>query len=128
MNGNVGSAAWPDSLDVLAIGLFALAVIGLPLWGHWLMILDVRAYLRALRGALVVVQRNLTHLPAWARHDNPVCLKMLGLRMPCSEEDIKRAYRQRAEQLHPDRGGDRQQFMRLKQYLDQSLQIVRNSR
>ncbi len=44
---------WPDAVDLFAICLFLAAVIVLPLTGYWLTVLDIRAYMRALRGVLV---------------------------------------------------------------------------
>jgi hypothetical protein len=37
-------------------------------------------------------------------------LGRLGLRAPCTREDIKAAYRSRALEVHPDRGGDPGEF------------------
>ncbi len=64
-------------------------------------------------------------LPAWARHETPGCLKALGLSLPCTERQVKNAYLQLAEQLHPDRGGDRREFLRLQRQFEQSLQFLR---
>ena len=35
----------------------------------------------------------------------PAAFKVLGLRAPCTTEEIKAAYRRRAMEVHPDRGG-----------------------
>ncbi len=40
----------------------------------------------------------------------PAALGRLGLRAPCTREDIKAAYRRRAMEAHPDRGGDPAEF------------------
>ncbi len=40
---------WPDQVDSFAISMFLLLMVGLPMFGYWLMVADFRAYLRALR-------------------------------------------------------------------------------
>ncbi len=104
---------WPDGIDLAAMlvllgGLFACAVAG-----YVLLALDVRAWYRALRRALIVVSDRLPHFPRWTRLQTPRCLAAMGLRLPCSEEQLLHVYRQRVKELHPDRGGDRKRFMRL---------------
>lgn len=116
---------WPDQVDSLAISLFVLLVVGIPLVGYCLMVADVRAYLRALRGALVIVKYHFTSIPNWARRETPGCIRALGLRLPCTETDLKIAYHRLAEQLHPDRGGDRRKFAHLKTQFEESLKFVR---
>ena len=39
--------------------------------------------------------------------------EILGVSRDASEEDVKRAYRRRARQLHPDTGGDQEEFKEL---------------
>jgi hypothetical protein len=41
----------------------------------------------------------------------PSALGLLGLRAPCSLGEIKAAYRRRALEVHPDRGGSREDFL-----------------
>ncbi len=115
---------WPDQIDIAAIGIFLVVVIGLPLLGHWFMILDIRTYLRALRGALGRITHVFPGLPMWARYQTPGCLRSLGLELPCSEEDVKTAYRNLAETHHPDRGGDRRIFLRLQRQFEKSLEFL----
>jgi hypothetical protein len=117
---------WPDQIDITAIGIFIAVVIGLPLLGHWLMILDIRAYMRALRGALVRITHVFPGLPNWARYQTPGCLRSLGLKLPCTEEDVKTAYRNLAEKHHPDRGGDRQIFLRLQRQFERSIEFLQD--
>ena len=117
--------AWPDSLDLSALLLFLLAVVLTPLIGYWLTVLDIRRWLRALRGALVRVVQSRNPVPDWVDQETPPCLRALGLSFPCTEEDVKQAYRRRAEAVHPDRGGDIRRFLLLQQQLEQSLHYVR---
>ncbi len=106
---------------------FAGVAFGLPLVGYWLMVIDVRAYLRSLRRALVVVARAATATPYWAaRRDRPICLQALELNMPCTEEQVLAAYRERVKALHPDRGGDLQQFLRLQKHFEQAMHLARS--
>jgi curved DNA-binding protein CbpA len=45
--------------------------------------------------------------------------------MPCDESDVMRAYRARVKTLHPDRGGDKKQFLLLQKQFEESLDYVR---
>lgn len=116
---------WPDLVDRTAIMLFILWVVVLPALGYWCLVADIRAYLRALRGALIKVTNHFPSIPAWARFETPHCLKALGLRLPCSEADVKRAYRRKAELMHPDRGGDKAKFMILQRQFEQAIEFLR---
>lgn len=116
---------WPDVYDLGAIAVFLSLCLMLPLLGHYFMVIDFRAYLRALRGVLVKLTVYLPELPAWTRYETPPCLRSLGLRSPCTEDDVKRAYRRMAEEVHPDRGGDKDRFLLLQQQCEQSLAYVR---
>ena len=116
---------WPDVVDRSVIVLFLVGVILLPAIGYWCMVIDIRAYLRALRGAMIKVTNHFSRIPAWARLETPACLSALGLRLPCNEEDVKRAYRRKAELLHPDRGGDKAKFLILQRQSEQALEFLR---
>jgi len=118
-------APWPDRVDILGLILFLLAIVVLPLCGYWLTVLDVRAYLRALRGVLVRVSQPFSTTPSWLRDETPPCLRSLGLTLPCTEADVKHAYRQLAKELHPDRGGDIRRFLLLQEHLEQSCHFLR---
>lgn len=54
----------------------------------------------------------------------PNYLSALGLRWDCTREDAKRAYRDLAQQLHPDRGGDGGQFRHLRTHYERALQHI----
>ena len=47
------------------------------------------------------------------RDDASESLAQLGLMLPVTVEDVREAYFQRAQRLHPDRGGDANSFKRL---------------
>lgn len=116
---------WPDAIDLGIIGLFVAIGIGLPILGHWLAILDLRAYLRSLRGMLVKASHVFPGMPNWARYHTPGCLIALGLKLPCTEDDVKIAYRALAQIHHPDRGGDREKFTMLQRHFDNSIAFLR---
>lgn len=117
---------WPDGVDRLAIAVYLLAAFGLPLLGYVAMTRDIRQYLRSLRRALVAVSRVATPLtPYWVMLDRPPCLRDLGLDDACTEEQVLAAYRERVKSLHPDRGGDLRQFLRLQRHFEQAMHLAR---
>lgn len=119
------TGAWPDGLDLLAIvGFFAVA-LGLPAWGYFFMACDFRRWLRSLRRALVSVVRRSPDTPYWLLMDQPPCLAALELTLPCSEQQVLSAYRAKVKQLHPDRGGDMQEFLDLQKHFEQAVFLVR---
>ena len=118
--------SWPDSFDFTAIGVYLGLTIGAIVIGYALMVIDIRAYLRALRGALVKVAYHFQNVPTWARYETPHCLRALGLMLPCTEQEVREAYRSFAEKLHPDRGGDRKQFMQLQRDFEASMRFLRD--
>lgn len=123
----LAKADWPDMVDGFALVVFLTLVVLLPALGYWFMVIDIRAYLRALRGMLMVVQRRFRPtVPDWARRETPGCIRSLGLELPCTEEDIKQAYRRLADEVHPDRGGDRHRFMVLRRQFEEALCFLRD--
>ncbi len=123
--GLLASPPWPDTIDISAIILFMAATLGIPLLGYLLLYVDLRTYYRALKGVLVRVTVHFPTVPAWARHETPGCMRALGLRLPCTESELKKAYRALAEKHHPDRGGDPQQFHRLHEQFEAALEFLR---
>ena len=72
----------------------------------------------------MVVTGYRTELPEWMRKNTPRCILALGLTMPCTADDILVAYRRKVKQLHPDRGGDRREFLRLQAHFEQAMAFV----
>ena len=60
-----------------------------------------------------------------ADQTHPECLTILGLRPPVTIEDVKQAYLVKAMNLHPDRGGDPQQFIRVQKAFDEANDFVK---
>jgi hypothetical protein len=119
--------SWPDVVDLAAITGFVLLALGLPALGYVFMALDIRRYLRSLRRALVVVATFTTWRPPdWSLRDCPPCLQTLGLTLPCTEEEVLAAYRRQVKEMHPDRGGDMRQFLRLQQHFEQAMHLARS--
>lgn len=117
---------WPDGIDATALLIYVAIAFGLPLLGHWLLVLDYRRYLRSLRRALVVVTHAISaKSPYWAQQERPPCLQALDLAMPCTEEQVLAAYRQKVKTLHPDRGGNLQEFLRLQKHFEQAMYLAR---
>jgi hypothetical protein len=118
------SPSWPDTIDgSLTVGYLALA-FGLAILGYVCMVLDVRAYLRSLRRALVVISNYRPELPEWVRRDTPRCILALGLTLPCTVDDVLVAYRRKVKKLHPDRGGNRREFLRLQAHFEQAMALL----
>jgi hypothetical protein len=116
--------SWPNGIDwPVTLGYLALVAV-IPLLGYVCLALDIRAYLRSLRRALMVVVGYNTELPEWVRKNTPRCILALGLVMPCTQEEILVAYRRKVKQLHPDRGGDRRAFLRLQSHFEQAMAFV----
>ena len=107
----IPNSPWPNAVDLAALGLFMTLAFALPALGYVFMFLDFRAYLRSLHRGLVCVTRRFQEVPAWARLHTPRCIAALGLQVPCTDEDLKRAYREQVKRLHPDRGGDNRKFL-----------------
>ena len=124
MTPDLASHQWPTALDVGLMSAFMALVVVVPAIGYVFMVLDIRAYLRSLRGGLVQVGHFVTDLPPWVHRDTPRPIAALGLRMPCTEEDMKRAYRTRVKKLHPDHGGDQRRFLLLQAHFEEGLAIL----
>lgn len=120
-------AAWPDEVDSAALLLAAAVMVGVPVVGWALLVVDVRRYLRALKARALIVVGYLSkgNTPHWVVRDRPPCLHSLGLSMPCTEEDVLAAYRTKVKDLHPDRGGEMQEFLKLQKHFEQALHLVR---
>lgn len=116
---------WPDGYDRVLTMIYLAVIFGLPVLGYVFMVIDFRRYLRSLRRAMVVVVNAVPIAPYWALRSRPDCLKILDLKLPCTEADVMAAYRDKAKQMHPDRGGDLDDFLRLQRYFEQALQLVR---
>jgi hypothetical protein len=119
---------WPNSLDLAITAAFLAVFFLLPALGFVFMALDLRAYWRSLRRSLAVVGRTFSAIPDWARNDTPRPIAALGLRLPCTEEDLKRAYRTQVQRLHPDHGGDQRRFLLLQSHFEEALAIVAGHR
>ena len=111
---------WPTPFDLVVTIAFLALLIGIPALGYFFMVLDFRAILRRLRRGLIRVGYYLYDTPEWARAETPRSIKVLGLRLPCTEEDLKRAYRKRVKQLHPDHGGDERRFLLLQAQFEEA--------
>jgi hypothetical protein len=51
-------------------------------------------------------------------------MALLGLLPPYSHGDVRKAYKERAKQAHPDRGGDPEAFNQLRHAYDRALEYV----
>jgi len=116
--------SWPDGIDASVSAVYLALAFGLALLGYVCMVLDIRAYLRSLRRALVLITHYRVDLPEWVRRDTPRCILALGLTMPCTTDDVLAAYRRKVKRLHPDRGGDRREFLRLQTHFEQAMSLV----
>jgi DnaJ domain len=53
------------------------------------------------------------------------CLSVLGLSWPCDRDEIRRAFREKAKALHPDRGGSESAFIQLREAYLHALRLRR---
>ena len=53
------------------------------------------------------------------------CLEQLDLEWPCTETDVKGAYRKLVKTAHPDGGGSQEEFLALQEAYDQALKLCR---
>lgn len=113
-----------DPINLTATVLFLTVVVLVPLMGYVFMVLDFRAYLRSLRRSLVLMSEVVSGVPPWARQYTPRAIAALGLRLPCTQEDLLQAYRQRVKLLHPDHGGDQRRFLLLQAQFEEAMKIV----
>ena len=121
---SASSHPWPDAVDLTATVLFLAAVFLVPAVGYAYMVVDFRAYLRSLKRGLVRAGQYFSGVPDWAKYETPSALAAFGLRLPCTPEDLKRAYRRRVKQLHPDHGGDQRRFMIAQAQFEEAMGIV----
>ena len=115
---------WPDGFDGLVTVGYILLIFGVVAGGYACMVLDIRAYLRSLRRALVVITHYRVELPEWIRRETPRCIQALGLTMPCTTEEVLEAYRERVKVLHPDRGGNRKEFLLLQRHFEEAMALL----
>lgn len=119
---------WLDPFNAAAALIFLALFVALPALGYVFIVIDFRAYLRSLRRGLVRVFQYATGDPEWYRPLVPVFLNAFDLGSQCTEEELKQAYFERIKVLHPDRGGDKQKFLRLQKHFEQALEFVRANR
>jgi len=54
----------------------------------------------------------------------PACFTLLGLTWPCTEREVKQAFRLQAKTVHPDTGGSNEAFQALHQAYKEALALV----
>lgn len=57
--------------------------------------------------------------------ETPPFLAALGLALPCSVADVQRAFDRQVRAAHPDRGGNVEQFVRLRSAYQESLRFLK---
>jgi hypothetical protein len=55
----------------------------------------------------------------------PACVTLLGLAWPCTQQDVKQAFRSQAKTVHPDAGGSNEAFQALYKAYQEALTLVR---
>jgi len=96
----------------------------LPLVGGVLIMANYRSQQGAFAAGPNTVFSSYSERTDWNSDLTPACLKALGLSLPCSEADVKQAYRSLAKTSHPDRGGDAQQFLALHSNFEKALKLI----
>ena len=54
----------------------------------------------------------------------PACLQRLGVSWPCSQHEVRQAFRQHVKVIHPDRGGSSESFQRLYKAYQEALALL----
>jgi len=62
--------------------------------------------------------------PSVTGREAPQSLTLLGLATPCDERDVRRAYRHKARQAHPDQGGSAEAFKQIQRAYEDALRFV----
>ncbi|MGQ0634842.1 MAG: DnaJ domain-containing protein [Planctomycetaceae bacterium] len=62
--------------------------------------------------------------PAWSE-GRPDFMALLGLLPPYIEEDVHKAYKAKAIEWHPDRGGSKENFIRLQEAYENAMDFVK---
>ena len=115
---------WPDGIDWVVTAAYFALIVGVAVAGYACMVIDIRAYLRSLRRTLVLITHYRMDLPDWIRKDKPRCIEALGLTLPCTTDEVLSAYRTKVKDVHPDRGGDSREFLRLQQHFEQAMLLA----
>jgi hypothetical protein len=106
-----------------------LVMLMITIVAYMFMLLHFFARRRSPRKPLIRVSHYSRKVPKWGfRRSTPRCISELGLSMPCTEDDVMTAYRQKAKTLHPDRGGSSREFSKLQQHFEQARALVSGSR
>jgi hypothetical protein len=116
--------AWGDALDWTVVVTYLALIALVPIVGFTSIGLHIRDYLRSLRRALVLIGHYSRELPEWILQDRPRCIQALDLRLPCTTAEVLAAYRKKVKLLHPDRGGDPREFLRLQEHFEQAMALV----
>jgi hypothetical protein len=123
---SISEHAWPDGIDWIVTATYLALIVGVIIAGYVCMALDIRDYLRSLRRTLVLISHYRMELPDWIQKDRPRCIQALGLTLPCSTEEVLAAYRAKVKCVHPDRGGDCREFLRLQEHFEQAMALAGN--
>lgn len=57
----------------------------------------------------------------------PEAVEKLGLSLPVTEQDVKQAYRQKAQQAHPDHGGTASEFIEVQRAFDEAVEFAKRN-
>jgi hypothetical protein len=85
----------------------------------------IEEFFRACRVARHTTGIDLHSFGQRSTSPAPACVTLLGLAWPCTQQDVKQAFRVQAKTAHPDAGGSNEAFQALYKAYQEALALVR---
>lgn len=112
---------------IVVTGLLLAPILG------WILLIADFVYRKRTGRSLIQISNFSDVLPEWVAREAkrrkiiPRCLQTFDLELPCSQEQLLEAYREKAKEVHPDTGGSRQEFLRIQRDFEEARSLISNS-